>query len=48
MPEMPNSGDFAPVRAAFTIAPYLQTINYRVCFSPFAGIWSVLATPHQG
>jgi hypothetical protein len=33
---------------AFTVAPHLQTINYRVCFSPFAGIWSVLATPHQG
>jgi hypothetical protein len=23
---------------AFTIAPHLQIINYRGCFSPFAGI----------
>jgi hypothetical protein len=23
---------------AFTVAPHLQPINYRGCFSPFAGI----------
>jgi hypothetical protein len=23
---------------AFTIAPHLQTINYRGCFSPFGGL----------
>jgi hypothetical protein len=25
-------------RLAFTLAPHLQTINHRGCFSPFVGI----------
>jgi hypothetical protein len=25
-------------RLAFTVAPHLQIINYRGCFSPFGGI----------
>jgi hypothetical protein len=25
-------------RVAFTLAPHLQTINHRGCFSPFVGI----------
>ena len=27
-----------PDALAFTVAPHLQIINYRGCFSPFAGI----------
>jgi hypothetical protein len=30
----PSSG----IALAFTVAPHLQIINYRGCFSPFAGI----------
>jgi hypothetical protein len=26
------------IRLAFTLAPHLQIINYRGCFSPFVGI----------
>jgi hypothetical protein len=35
---MPNSGDFGLCALAFTIAPHLQTINYRGRFSRFVGI----------
>jgi hypothetical protein len=38
----------AALPLAFTVAPHLQTINHRGCFSPFVGIWSGLAIPHQG
>jgi hypothetical protein len=30
--------DPAPIWLAFTLAPHLQPINYRGCFSPFIGI----------
>jgi hypothetical protein len=40
-----KTADFGPNRAyprraalAFTLAPHLQIINYRGCFSPFVGI----------
>jgi len=33
---------------AFTLAPHLQPINHRECFSPIVGIWPTLARPHQG
>jgi hypothetical protein len=33
-----NSGDFGRYILAFTIAPHLQTINYRGRFSRFVGI----------
>jgi hypothetical protein len=28
----------SPLRLAFTLAPHLQPINHRGCFSPLAGI----------
>jgi len=31
-------GDFGRSVLAFTVAPHLQTINYRGRFSPFVGI----------
>jgi hypothetical protein len=34
----PDSGDFRAAALAFTIAPHLQTINYRGRFSRFVGI----------
>jgi hypothetical protein len=35
----PKNRAFRPHSAlAFTIAPHLQIINYRGCFSPFGGI----------
>jgi hypothetical protein len=33
-----ETGDFAPLPLAFTLAPHLQPINYRGGFSPLAGI----------
>jgi hypothetical protein len=33
-----NSGDFGRYALAFTVAPHLQTINYRGRFSRFVGI----------
>jgi len=37
---MPNAQRVIPVlfALAFTVAPHLQIINYRGCFSPFVGI----------
>jgi hypothetical protein len=33
-----KTGHPADFRLAFTVAPHLQPINYRGCFSPFVGI----------
>jgi hypothetical protein len=35
---MPKGVISAASALAFTIAPHLQIINYRGCFSPFVGI----------
>jgi hypothetical protein len=34
----PKSGDLGPGALAFTVAPHLQTINYRGRFSRFVSI----------
>jgi hypothetical protein len=36
--DRPSRLAIRPVRFAFTVAPHLQIINYRGCFSPFVGI----------
>jgi hypothetical protein len=34
----PKTGRSGRAPLAFTVAPHLQIINYRGCFSPFVGI----------
>jgi len=34
----PKTGRPGRIPLAFTVAPHLQIINYRGCFSPFVGI----------
>jgi hypothetical protein len=38
MPIALETGDFALLALAFTLAPHLQPINHRGCFSCLAGI----------